>query len=56
VKDTSQRAGRDFFCGGFFILKQVWIPTVRYCIMFIVLLPNRKDYEPFYVVGSKIWS
>ena len=35
------------FCGGFFVLKQVWIPTVRYCIMFIVLLTNRKDYEHF---------
>ena len=46
----------DFCCGGFFILKQVWIPMVRYCIMFIVLSTNRKDYEPFYAVGSEIWS
>ena len=38
---------RGFLLRRFFILKQVWIPTVRYCIMFIVLLTNRKDYEPF---------
>jgi len=26
--------------GGFFILKKVWIPTVKYCIMFIVFMTN----------------
>jgi len=54
MASTSHRTGRDFFCGGFFIQKQVWVPTVRCRLMFIVLLTNRVDYEPF--LGDAVFA